>query len=270
MTTEVDSEAGWLLWAARHGVPAAALGSRAGVRPGLLPCYEVMNAAPGAIPGLTVALGQLQAWLHGRPTADAPGPTVEWQDALDRLAGAVAAADPEVDVDLVGRLLARLSAVDPGPLSPVACHGDFTPVTVHLDPDDHRDIVVTGWGDAVLSDREYDVAFSELGLWASAYLTPDPERRTLMKVARGFLLNGYRAGYAAVAGAPDPGRRRLWGAYHVCRLLAGPLLAGPPFRSWDPTVAAATVTAFRTDLAARFDDLLPDHDLPSVSREDLP
>lgn len=268
MTTEADSETAWLAWASRQGVPAAA---PADVPPDLLPCYEVMNAEPRAIPGLTVALGQLQAWLHARPAADAPGPTVEWQDALDRLAGSVV-ADPEVDADLVGHQLARLSAADPGGLSPVPCHGDFTPVTVHLDPNDHRDIVVTGWGTAVLSDREYDVAFSELGLWASAYLTPEPERRTLMKVARGFLLNGYRAGYADVAGAPDPGRRRLWGAYHACRLLAVPMLPGPPFSSWEPAVAAATVTAFRTDLAARFDDLLPDRDLPTpdAGREDLP
>jgi aminoglycoside phosphotransferase (APT) family kinase protein len=158
----------------------------------------------------------------------------------------------------VGNRLGRLITADPGPLAPVPCHGDFTPVTVLLDPDDHRELAITGWSSALVSDREYDVAFTELGLWSSPYLTPDRERRPMLKVARSFLVNGYRAGYAAVAGAPDPERLRLWGAHHVCRVLAGPLLTAEPYRSWDPDVAATTVTAFRAELLARFDDLLPD------------
>lgn len=259
MATETDRESAWLAWAHRHGVPAAAPGQVPGH---LQPCYEVMNASPGAIPGLTVALGQLQGWLHGRPTLDAPGPTLDWADALELLAAALSVAGPDVDTSLGSRQLARLAAVDPGALSPVPCHGYFTPVTVHLDEHDHRDVVVAGWAEAVVSDREYDVAYSELGLWASAYLTPDPEQRTLLKVARGFLLNGYRAGYAAVAGAPDPGRRRIWGAYHASRLLAAPLLDELPYRSWEPAVAEETVARFRTDLVARFDDLLPEQDPP--------
>ncbi|GAB4013691.1 phosphotransferase family protein [Nocardioides ultimimeridianus] len=255
-TTEAESA--WLDWAARSAVPTAT--------EGLVPCYEVMDADPAAIPGLTVALGQLQAWVHARPATDAPGPTVTWSAALDRIEDSLADPEPEVDTGLVRAMLARLRAIDPGPLEPVPCHGDFTPVTVRFDPADHRAVAVGGWAGAVLSDREYDVAFTELGFWASAYLSDDPGRRTLMKVARSFLLNGYRAGYAAVAGHPDPHRLGCWAAFHACRLLATPLLSSEPYCTWDPATAAATVRSFRDDLAVRFADLVPSADPDRTER----
>lgn len=244
------TEDAWLAWAARHGVPV-----RARAAAPLVPCYELMNTTPVATPGLMVALGQLQAWLHERPYDDAPGPFLDRPAALARLDGA--------DESLVRRLV----LADPGPSAPAPCHGDFTPVTVLVDPDDHRDVAITGWGAAVVCDREHDVAYTELGLWASPYLTDDRDARPLLKVARSFLLNGYRAGYAAVAGAPDADRVRWWRAFHACRLLAAPLETAEPFASWDQDVATATVAAFRTDLAAHVDDLLSPSPCEPTDRE---
>lgn len=253
MTATITTAEGWVTWASAHGVPAAAV---ADLPAHLAPCHEVMNASPGEIPSLTAKLGQLLAWLHDRPVADAPGQVLTPGAALRRLDDAIVAA-AALEAPLLRALRYRLAADVPDAGRPVACHGDFTPVTVHVDPADHHQVVLTGWGEAVLADREYDLAFSELGLWASAYLSPDEEVRTMLSLARSFLRNGFLAGYRAVADDIDQGRLRWWGGYHVCRLLATPLLAEQPFRDWPTATAAPVVAAFRADLHQRFDQLIP-------------
>lgn len=253
MTTTTTTADAWVTWAQKQGVPAA---SATDLPHQLAPCHEVMNAAPGEIPSLTAKLGQLLAWLHGRPVAHAPGEVFTTDVALQRLEAAIGAAS-DADAPLLRGLHARLESSNPGTAHPVVCHGDFTPVTVHVDPADHHQMVLTGWGDAVLADREHDVSYSELGLWASAYLTPEEEVRTMLSLARSFLRNGFLAGYRAIGGSLDTERMRWWGGYHACRLLATPLLDGPPYDAWPAAVAAPVVDSFRADLLQRFDQLIP-------------
>jgi hypothetical protein len=247
----------WLDWARRNGVPAA---GRDAVPAQMRPCYEIMNDHAEAIPSLTTSLGQLQAWLHDMPAAGAPGAVLDWPAALARLDDRIESTPDGigVDVPLLREQRQRLGDLDPGPTHAVPCHGSFSPVTLCLNPDDHRDVVIIGWSEAVLADREYDVSFSELGFWASPYLVADPEVRTMLKLARSFLSSGYLAGYRSVARELDEHRQRVWGAFHTCSTLASPLHTVAPFCDWDPDVARPVLDAFRTDLAERFDALADD------------
>jgi Ser/Thr protein kinase RdoA (MazF antagonist) len=221
------------------------------------PGYRVMQANPGALPTLMTALGQLQGWLHSLPVEDAPGPVLDWPAALTRLDQMAEQAD-EADPATVRHLRDTLAAHDPGAMTMVPCHGDVTPVTVHLDPDDHHQVCLADWSEAVISDLAYDVSCTELSLWAAAYLTPSETERGLATLTRDFVIKCHRAGYRGVAGLPDSRRMKLWGAFHAARAYASPLSGSAPFKEWPPAVREEVLSQMRQDLLYRFHDLIDD------------
>jgi aminoglycoside phosphotransferase (APT) family kinase protein len=275
-------EAAWHAWADGQGFPVARVLAawREGpygvvlARPGLESSAARMIADPWVMPEVVGSLGRLHARLHAQPVADAPGPVLDWATALDRLdariaraaaarAGADRPASPQAAAEAVGlgEQRAWLAAHDPGPVAPVPCHGEFTPVNVHVDPQDPLSAVVTCWSAATLCDREYDLALSELAFWTAAYLSPDGGHRAMLERARAHMLDGYTAGYRATGGASDRRRLEHWGAYHACSwsALAVTFSHRPPFRSlpeeWDGVDSAAALAAYRADVAGRFDRL---------------
>lgn len=245
--TGETGEAAWLAWCRRHGFPAARAGEES-----LRPMYQQMSADPGAIPVLTGRLGRLHAQLHACPADDAPGPVTDWVAAVDRLTALPAVEeDPEL-----ARQADWLRAHEPETTRPVACHGDYTPVTVHVDTADGS-MAATSWQHATVADPEYDVAYAELGLWTASHLSPVRSERTMMQLTRGFLVNGYRGGYAGGGGVLDARRLAAWGAYHAC--VAGATVEqflAPDGVGWSPAELAEARGNYRQDVAVRFDDLV--------------
>jgi len=260
---EAAAEDAWHRWADGQGYPtprvlATWTGGPHGLvlaDPGLEPSIDQMARDLAGLPALIGSLGRLQARLHSEPTGAAPGPVLDWAAALDRLdaklAGAGAAgAEPEMRSQR-----AWLGAHDPGPVAPVPCHGDFTPLNIHLDPADARAAVVASWAGAFLSDREFDLAASHLALWSSPYAAPDRGHRRLLKMARAAVIAGYEAGYRANGAEPDDRRMASWGAYHACwfsLVTATAPVAGAEATGWSPADLAKVRAGYRKDLAKRF------------------
>ena len=274
---EAEREVAWHAWAERQGFPVArALAAwRDGpcgvvlARPELESSVARMIADPGVMPQVVGSLGRLHARLHAQPVLDAPGPVLDWAGALDRLDARIAeaalalagddgawSAEGAAEAVGVGEQRAWLAAHDPGPVTPVPCHGEFTPVNVHVDPRDLRSAIVTCWSGAALCDAEFDVAFSELAFWTAAYLTPDAGRRAVLERARAYMLDGYAAGYRATGGASDPCRMDHWGAYHACYWSASAATVRLPRRflprEWTTADTAAARATYRRDIAVRF------------------
>jgi hypothetical protein len=260
-----ETEAGWMRWAADHGYPAprvlATTPDPTGVvmlRPGLPSAVDRMGDDPAGIPQLIGQLGRLHARLHALPVDEAPGPLQEWGDALALVDAQLALAGTGPAAELA-EARAWLDAADPGPVAPVPCHGEFNPVTVYVDPDDVRSAVVTSWSKACLSDRERDVAETELAFWASAYLVPDRARRTMLKMARGFMISGYAAGYRAAGRPLDERRLKLWGALLAvlwsATAAAVPVPETEVVGEWRTEDLVKQRDAFRHDLVKRFRSL---------------
>jgi hypothetical protein len=260
---EADAEAAWHRWAEGQGFPAPRILGTSVDGP-----YGVVLADPGhepsitrmandfaALPAIIGSLGRLQARLHSEPVTVAPGPLLDWPAALARLDLKLAEAGP------AGRepeMLAQrrwLGAHDPGPVVPVPCHGEFTPLNVHVAAADASTAVVATWGEAALSDREYDLAASHLALWSSPYVAPDRGHRRLLKLARAAVIAGYETGYRANGARPDDGRMASWGAYHACAFSLVTAAAPVPEaeeNGWRPADLVRVRAGYRRDLAKRF------------------
>jgi aminoglycoside phosphotransferase len=260
---EVATEAAWHRWAEGQGFPAPRLlaswaeGAHALVLadPGLEPSIERMANDLASLPTIIGSLGRLQGRLHSEPPAQAPGPVRDWAAALDRLDAKLAECGPAAAEAEMARERAWLGAHDPGPVRPVPCHGDFTPLNVHLDRADATAGVVASWASAALSDREYDLAASHLALWSSPYVAPDRAHRRLLKMARSAVIAGYDAGYRAASAAPDDARMASWGAYHACYFSLVTAAAPVPEAEadgWKPADLVKVRAAYRRDLATRF------------------
>jgi hypothetical protein len=263
---ELDAEFAWHRWAEGRGFPTPRAlaywpGPPAGLvlaDPGLEPSIDRMASDFAAIPTIIGSLGRLQARLHNEPSSAAPGPLLDWPAALDRLDARLAAAGPVARERDLTRQRAWLGAHDPGPITPVPCHGAFSPLNVHLDRTDASAALVAAWGEAVLSDREYDLASSHLALWSSPYVAPDRSHRRLLKMARAAVIAGYDTGYRATGADADDTRLASWGAYHACAFSVTTALAPIPEaeeNGWKPADLVKVRAGYRRDLAKRFDVL---------------
>jgi hypothetical protein len=260
---EAAAESAWHRWADGQGFPtprvlATWTDGPYGVvlaDPCLEPSIDRMARDFAGLPALIGSLGRLQARLHSEPTGAAPGPVVDWGAALDRLDTKLAEAGPAGAEPEMRSQRAWLGAHDPGPLVPVPCHGDFTPLNIHLDPADARAAVVASWAGAVLSDREFDLAASHLALWSSPYVAPDRGHRRLLKMARPAVIAGYDTGYGANGARPDDRRMASWGAYHACSsslVTAAAPVVGAEAAGWSPADLVKVRAGYRKDLAKRF------------------
>jgi hypothetical protein len=260
---EVEAEAAWHRWADRQGFPAPrVLGTSVGgpyglvlADPGLEPSIARMATDLAALPAIIGSLGRLQARLHSEPVAVAPGPLLDWPAALGRLDAKLAASGAAGREPEILRQRGWLGAHDPGSVVPVPCHGEFTPLNVHLGPSDTSAAVVATWGAAALSDREFDLAASHLALWSSPYVTPDRGHRRLLKMARPAVIAGYETGYRANGAAPDDRRMASWGAYHACWFSLVTATAPVPDveeNGWKPADLVRARAGYRRDLAKRF------------------
>ena len=260
---EVESEVAWHQWADRQGFPAPRVlgcwvdGPHGLVLadPGLQPSVARMANDFAALPAIIGSLGRLQARLHSEPVSVAPGPVLDWPAALGRLDAKLAASGAAGREPEILRQRRWLGEHDPGPVVPVPCHGDFTPLNVHLGPSDTSAAVVAAWGAAALSDREYDLAASHLALWSSPYLVPDRGHRRLLKMARAAVIAGYETGYRANGAAPDDRRMASWGAYHACSFSLVTAMAPVPDAEadgWKPADLVRARAGYRRDLAKRF------------------
>jgi hypothetical protein len=259
----VDAEAAWHRWAEGQGFPAPRLlGTRRdgpfGVvvaDPGLEPSIARMANDFAALPSIIGSLGRLQARLHSEPVTVAPGPVLDWPAAVGRLDAKLTesgAAGREPDMLSQRRWL---GAHDPGPVVPVPCHGEFTPLNVHVGTSDASAAVVATWGEAALSDREYDLAATHLALWSSPYVAPERGHRRLLKLARAAVIAGYESGYRANGAQPDDGRMASWGAYHACYFSLVTATAPVPEveeNGWKPADLVKVRAGYRKDLAKRF------------------
>ncbi len=260
---EVAAESAWHRWADGQGFPtprvlATWTGGPHGLviaDPGLAPSIEQMARDFAGLPSLIGSLGRLQARLHCEPIAAAPGPVLDWAAALARLDGKLAESGAAGSEPEMRSQRAWLDAHDPGPVDPVPCHGDFTPLNVHVDPNDARAAVVASWASAFLSDREFDLAASQLALWSSPYVTPDRRHRRLLKMARAAVIAGYETGYRAHGAEPDDGRMAAWGAYHACwfsLVTATAPVTGAEAIGWSTGDLVKVRAGYRKDLAKRF------------------
>lgn len=263
---ELGAEFAWHRWAEGQGFPTPRAlscwpGPPAGLvlaDPGLEPSIHRMAADFAAIPTIIGSLGRLQSRLHSEPAHAAPGPVLDWPAALACLDGKLATAGAVAGERDMARQRAWLGAHDPGPVVPVPCHGAFSPVNVHLDRTDATAAVVAAWGEAVLSDREYDLASSHLALWSSPYVAPDRSHRRLLKMARAAVIAGYDSGYRATGAGADDARLASWGAYHACAFSVATATAPVPEaeeNGWKPSDLVKVRAGYRRDLAKRFDVL---------------
>jgi Phosphotransferase enzyme family len=267
----LGAEFAWHRWAEGQGFPtpralACWPGPPAGLvlaDPGLEPSIERMASDFAAIPTIIGSLGRLQARLHSVPCLAAPGPVLDWPAALARLDAKLAAAGPVASERDMARQRAWLGAHDPGPVVPVPCHGALSPINVHLHRTDATAALVASWGDAVLSDREYDLASSHLALWSSPYVAPDRSHRRLLKMARAAVIAGYDTGYRATGAGADDARLASWGAYHACAFSVATATAPVPAaeeNGWKPADLVKVRAGYRRDLAKRFDVLAAEAD----------
>jgi aminoglycoside phosphotransferase (APT) family kinase protein len=211
------------------------------------------------IPQLIALMGEVQARLHGLPTAGAPpdaglGP-------LDDLAARVAAAPDGGDT--LAAALGWLTAHDRPGARRVVCHGDFQPSAVRLAGDDLAGAVVVNWSAARLAEPECDVALTQLMFWSAPYLAPGRAQRAMLKSVRDMLVDGYRSAYEAHAGL-DETRMRWWAAFHALawsvRLTAAGSGGGPGGSAaipdpWDPVALVEHPDGYRKDLARRLAEL---------------
>lgn len=264
---EVAAESAWHRWADGQGFPAPRLlasyvDEPCGVvlaDPGLEPSISRMASDFANLPAIIGSLGRLQARLHSEPASVAPGPVRDWAAALGRLDAKLAESGAvRRELDMV-RQRRWLGSHDPGPVVPVPCHGEFTPLNVHLPPGDTSAAVVAAWGEASLCDREYDLAASHLALWSSPYVAPDKGHRRLLKLARSAVITGYDTGYRATAGTqPDDRRLAAWGAYHACWYSLATAVAPVPVaeeNGWNPAELVKVRAGYRRDLSKRFASL---------------
>jgi hypothetical protein len=151
---------------------------------------------------------------------------------VEGLADAVPVIDARAEVDRIdrSRYPAELAWLDehlPTTAPVVLCHGGYQPLAVFGPPPERWDelggpgkgLTVVNWGNAVLAEAEYDMAFTLVAFWSAPYFAPNRSERTAIKMIRNTLLNTYKQGYTACRDV-DLDRLRFWQVFHALRGLA--------------------------------------------------
>jgi aminoglycoside phosphotransferase (APT) family kinase protein len=179
---------------------------------------ELLSVDPGRTNELLTRFGAIQAALHEVkvPSESTGGSLREVTSPVDELAG-----DDRVETNHGRELawLARQPTATAG--DAVLCHGAFQPGLVTGDPALGEPLVVRNWGEAVLAEPEYDIAYSTLAFWAAPYYTGTRSERAGMKMIRDMLTNVYRGGYEHERPF-DAGRVRVWQVFHGLRAAVDP------------------------------------------------
>ena len=109
----------------------------------------------------------------------------------------------------------------------VLCHGGYQPMCVYGPSASEwadrggpgQGLTVANWSNAVLAEREFDVAFTLLAFWSAPFFAKNRAERAAIKMIRNTLLNTYMLGYTGYERL-DAERLRFWRAFHALRGMA--------------------------------------------------
>lgn len=188
--------------------------------------FMVMRRVPGspamdrlknplAIPGLIRTLAGLQARLHQLPTDGCPLPSSD--PLVDRLLADVRGDIAKHSIEDVDEMMSwtEANATRVRTETPALLHNDFHPLNVMLDG---ADAYVLDWSDAAMGDRHCDLARTLALFWLAPPFARSTAERTLLTLARGYLVRTYRRAYEHALPV-DEGRLRYWQALHALRTL---------------------------------------------------
>jgi hypothetical protein len=186
--------------------------------PDLVPLPELIRANLRYNNELITGCARAHAALHDLDSRELESsvPVLSIGDELER-----------IDNRRFGARVDWLRANAPRPARRALCHGGYVPFCASGPASDAWEevggpgggLVISNWCGAILAERECDVGHTLVALWMLPSFAKTRADRTMMKMVRNVVTNGYRVGYSEAAPL-DLDRLRFWQAFHALHALA--------------------------------------------------